>query len=108
MLLSFVGVMFGSEAANQVITKLAQHLAQHVAKELPKQALTKYALYNVAKQVAGMLGVKLTKDVFGKSVAKVIPVLGGVVSGGLTWATYSTMTRRLNDHLATLPLSRSH
>lgn len=105
MLLSFVGVMFGSEAANQVITKVAQHLAQHVAKELPKKALTKYALYNMAKQVAKMLGVKLTKDVFGKSVAKVVPIIGGAASGGLTWATFSIMANRLHAHLAELPLS---
>lgn len=107
VLLSFVGVMFGSEAANQVVATLASRLAQHIARELPKKALTQFALFNIAKQVAKVLGVKLTKDVFGKSVAKAVPVLGGAVSGSLTWVTYGTMANRLNEHLAGLPLAQA-
>ena len=34
---------------------------------------------------------------------KVIPIIGGVVSGGLTFATYRPMACKLKDHLAGLP-----
>lgn len=37
--------------------------------------------------MAGYIGVKVTKDSFAKGVSKVIPVVGGVVSGGLTFAS---------------------
>ena len=105
VLMMFVGVMMGSEAANQLVYQMAQQVARQAATELPKKALTKYALYNTAKQVAKMLGVKLTKDSFGKGVAKAIPVLGGMVSGGMTWVTFGQGATRLQSHLKSLPLA---
>ncbi len=40
-----------------------------------------------------------------KGVSKAIPVIGAVVSGGLTLATYRPMAKRLKNHLAGLPLA---
>ena len=54
------------------------------------------------KKVAVALGFRMTKDIFAKGVSKVIPVLGGVASGGLTYLTYKPMAIKLRDHLATL------
>ena len=46
-----------------------------------------------------MLGYKLTKDSFAKGVGKLIPVLGGVLSGGLTYATFRPGAKRLQKTL---------
>jgi hypothetical protein len=59
-------------------------------------------VYPVVKKVAGYLGVAMTKETFGKSVAKAVPLVGGVVSGGITLASYVPMCRKLKNHLATL------
>lgn len=41
----------------------------------------------------------MTKEVFAKGVSKVVPIIGGVVSGGITFATLKPMGMRLVDTL---------
>lgn len=102
-LIIFAGIMFGVEGASNAIHRVAAQLALNVAKKLPQQALTKGIVYPVVKKIAFALGVHMTKQTFAKSVSKVIPIIGGVVSGGLTFATYRPMACKLKDHLAGLP-----
>lgn len=42
----------------------------------------------------------MTKDIFAKGVGKVIPILGGAISGGLTLATFKPMSHKLQKHLS--------
>ncbi len=102
-LIIFSGIMFGVEGASQAIHHVAAQVALHVAKKLPQKALTKGIVYPVVKKIALTLGMHMTKQTFAKSVSKVIPIIGGVVSGGLTFATYRPMACKLKDHLAGLP-----
>ena len=44
-----------------------------------------------------MLGQKITKQSVGSAVTKIVPVLGGVVAGTLTYATFRPMGQRLTD-----------
>src|SRR5574344_1480170 len=99
MLTLFVGVMMGAAAANQGIRYLSKAFAEQVVKRLPQKALTKTAYYPIIKQVAKWIGVKLTKDGFAKGVGKAIPILGGVISGGLTFATFRPSAKRLQMKL---------
>ncbi|WP_236579726.1 hypothetical protein [Streptomyces sp. HM190] len=80
----FFGVMFGTQSANTAVGKVAAMMSEQAAKKLPQKALTKGLIYPIVKKVAGSLGIKMTKDSFAKSVSKAIPVVGAVVSGGLT------------------------
>jgi len=100
MMTLFVGVMFGVAAASNAVTKIASRLALNVPKQLVKKALTKGTIYPIVKKVAAQLGVKMTKDMFAKGVGKAIPVVGGVVSGGLTVATFLPMASKLQKHLS--------
>ncbi len=106
MLTLFIGVMFGVNAAQAGVAQVSALIAKQVAKKLPQQALTKGAIYPVVKKVATLLGVQMTKQIFAKSAAKVVPLVGAVVSGSLTLATFMPMSRRLQKHLAELPLSK--
>ena len=99
MLTLFVGVMMGASAANQAIKGLAKEFAKQVVKRLPQKALTKTMYYPIIKQIAKWIGVKLTKDTFAKGLGKVIPILGGVISGGLTLATFRPSAKRLQNKL---------
>lgn len=101
----FFGVMFGTQSANAAVGKVAGMMAEQVAKKLPQKALTQGVIYPMVKKVAAYLGVQMTKQSFAKSVSKAIPLVGAVVSGGLTLATYLPMARRLKRHLASLPLA---
>lgn len=101
----FFGVMFGTQSANAAVGKVAGMMAEQVAKKLPQKALTQGVIYPIVKKVAAYLGVQMTKQTFAKSVSKAIPLVGAVVSGGLTLATYLPMARRLKKHLSSLPLA---
>lgn len=98
----FIGVMFGAATAGKILGDLAERLSGEVLKRLPEKALTKWGLYNLSKQVAKWIGIKLTKHSFARVLARVIPVVSGFISGGITWVSFSTMSNRLRKHLEKL------
>lgn len=102
----FVGVMFGVQFAQGGVTKVSSMIAAQVVRRLPQQALTKGTIYPVIKKVAGYLGVSMTKKIFASGIAKVIPVIGAVLSGGLTLGTFLPMSKKLQKHLASLELTK--
>lgn len=106
MLTLFIGVMLGVNAAQAGVAQVSALIAKEVARKLPQKALTKGAVYPLVKKVAGVLGIQMTKQVFARSAAKVVPLVGAVVSGSLTFATFMPMSKRLQKHLATLPLTK--
>lgn len=91
--------MMGAAIANQAIRGIAKELAKQVVIRLPKQALTKTAYYPIIKQVAKWIGIKLTKDTFAKGVGKFIPLIGGIISGGVTLCTFRPGAKRLQKKL---------
>lgn len=95
----FVGSMMGVALANEGIQKLAERFAGQVVKRLPRYALTKTIIYPIVKQVAKWIGIKLTKENFAKGLGKVIPIVGGVISGGLTYTTFKPGAKRLQKAL---------
>jgi hypothetical protein len=105
LLTLFVGIMFGVNAANNAITKIAQSASKKAETTIANKALTKGVLYPVVKKVAAILGVKVTKDSFAKVVSKVIPVIGGVASGVLTYASFKPSAIRLKKYLKELSLA---
>lgn len=102
----FVGVMFGVQLAQVGVAKVSTMIAGQVLVKLPQKALTQGAIYPVVKQVAAYLGIRLTKQLFAGGVAKLVPVLGAALSGGLTLATFLPMSKRLQKHLASLELTK--
>ena len=55
------------------------------------------------KQVLGLVGIKVTKDSFAKTVTKTVPLVGGVISGGMTLVSLRLQSERLHLHLRELP-----
>jgi hypothetical protein len=104
-LILFIGVMFGVNAANVAVSKIATLAAQNVPKQLMRQALTHGTLYPLLKQICKAIGIKMTKPILAKTVGKIIPVAGAVVSGGLTFAFFKPMSSRLKKYLSTLPMA---
>jgi hypothetical protein len=102
-LIIFIGVMFGVNTANVTINKIAKLAAIRTEKVLVNKALTKGTIYPVVKKIATVLGVKMTKQIFAKGVSKVVPLLGVVLSGGLSYLTFKPMAKSLKAHLEILP-----
>ena len=93
-----LGVMMGAEGAATGLAKLAELVAEKVVKDLPKKALTKTTFYPAVKSVAKSIGIQVTKQSFARGLGKVIPVVGGVVSAGMTATMMWPMARRLRRH----------
>lgn len=98
-LILYLGVMFGISEANSVVKTISSSMAQKVLKKLPQMSLTKSVIYRVVKKIAQILGYKMTKEVFAKGVSKCIPVVGGAISGGMTWVSMRKMGFRLANVL---------
>ncbi|MFU7515722.1 hypothetical protein [Clostridium sp. HCS.1] len=47
----------------------------------------------------------MTKDVFAKGISKVVPIVGGAVSGGLTYVTFKSCANKLKNDFKELNLS---
>ncbi len=100
-----LGVMNGVAGANNVIKGMSKALAKGVEKQLLNKALTKGAVYPIVKSVAKWFGVKMTKEVFAGFFKKSIPVVGGVIGGGLTFASFKPCCVRLKEALHDTMLS---
>jgi hypothetical protein len=94
-LILYCGVMLGVSGAAQTIRLMSSALAKQALKKLPQMALTKTFYYPIIKSIVKFFGVSLTKSTFAKGVSKIIPVVGGVVSGGITLASMLPMGNRL-------------
>ena len=101
----FIGVMFGVNAANAALTKIAQAAAVQTEKTLLRTALTHGTIYPLVKKIAKQLGFQMTKPIFAKGVGKIIPIVGAVASGVITFAFFRPMAKRLQKYLITLPMT---
>lgn len=100
-----MGVMYGVVGANNALKAIAKALGTGVEKQLMKKALTKGAIYPIVKSVSKWFGVKMTKEVFAGFFKKAIPVVGGVIGGGLTYATFKPCCEKLRKVLQDTILS---
>ena len=98
-LVLYCGVMLGALGAAETVRMLSSALAKQALKKIPQQALTKTFYYPIVKSIAKALGVKMTKGIFAKGVAKAVPIVGGAVSAGITFATFHPMGMRLINAL---------
>ncbi|MCD8332299.1 MAG: hypothetical protein LUB63_07255, partial [Oscillospiraceae bacterium] len=95
----FIGVMFGVQGATSALSKLADQFAKHLSKKLAAKALTTTVYYPIVKKVAASLGIKMTKQIFADTVASAVPVVSGVLSGGLTLAMFKPCCMKLRKNL---------
>lgn len=100
----FLGVMFGVQGANAGVKIVAEAAAKKVSKTLAQKALTKTAIYPIVKKIAQAVGIRMTKQIFADSVSKIVPVLGGVAAGGLTYATFKPCSLKLQRSFKSLDI----
>lgn len=100
-----LGVMNGVAGANNAIKGMAKALAVGVEKKLLNTALTKGTFYPLVKAIAKWFGVKMTKTLFAGFFKKAIPIVGGVVGGGITFFSFKPCCFRLKNVLQDTMLS---
>lgn len=100
-----LGIMNGVAGANNAIKGMAKALAIGVEKKIINAALTKTTFYPLVKAIAKWFGVKMTKTVFAGFFKKSIPVVGGVIGGGITFFSFKPCCNRLKTALQDTLLS---
>ena len=98
-IIAYLGAMLGAAGAAALVSQTSKVAGQNLGKKVAAQALTKTTWYPLVKKVGALVGKQITKKSVEKTIIKAVPVLGGVVSGGLTYITFRPMGHRLADTL---------
>lgn len=105
VLIVCMGVMYGAAGANNALKAMAKALAAGVEKQLLRKALTKGTIYPIVKSISKWFSVKMTKEVFAGFFKKAIPVVGGVIGGGITFLSFKPCCDKLKASLQNTMLS---
>lgn len=105
ILIICLGVMYGVAGANTAIKAMAKGLAKGISKKIMTTALTKGTLYPIVKSIAKWFGVNMTKKMLTGMVQKSLPVIGGVIGGGITYVSFKPCCDKLKLSLQDTLLS---
>ena len=94
-LLLYLGVMLGVNGAGALLRSSGVTVAKHVMTTVPQKAVAKAGWYPILKKVMKIFGVTLTRRGLAKGMGKAIPILGGVISGGINLCDYETHGRKI-------------
>lgn len=98
-LILYSGVMFGVSGAVSGLRVLSTQVAKTTMKKIPQKALTKTIWYPIIKKISSQIGIKMTKTTLANGVSKAVPIVGGVISGSLNFASMMPAAKRLKATL---------
>ena len=100
----FFGVMLGVGGAAQSLTAFARVAAKTAYQNhATKRALMSITWYPVVKHSLRLIGINITKSAAAKGFSKIVPVIGGFVSSGLTFMALQSQSALLKEHLREIP-----
>ena len=105
LLIICLGAMYGVHGTSTVLKAMATALGRGVEKKLLRTALTKGTIYPIVKNVSKWFGVNMTKQVFAGFFKKAIPVIGGLIGGGITFLSFKPCCDKLKESLQDTLLS---
>ncbi|MDI9520509.1 MAG: hypothetical protein QM308_05045 [Bacillota bacterium] len=88
--------MLGVAGASKLIMETSISAGKVIGKRIASKALTKTTTwYPLLKKVAAMLGKSITKKTVQNTITKAVPIIGGAMSGALTYFTFRPMGNQL-------------
>lgn len=100
LLLIFLGVMLGSDASTRAVKKVARTLSQDAASHLPQVNVPAVVWLPIAESMSKWMREKVFKRPLTKRLIKAVPLLGGVVTGCLTYMSFKPNAKRLQKAMA--------
>lgn len=107
LLIICLGVMYGVQGTNTALKAIATALGKGVEKKLMRATLTKGTIYPIVRSVSKWFRVNMTKQIFAGFFKKSIPVVGGVIGGGITYISFKPCCDKLKKSLQDTLLSNS-
>lgn len=104
----FVGVMTGVGIAVKALQELGEILQKQIMKRIPEVVLTNGVLSSAVRQIAKFIGLNITEGNLSKGISKAMPILGGMISGALTYKTFKPQAKRLCASLHSTMLLHQH
>ena len=96
--------MLGVGGAAQSLTAFARVAAKTAYQNhATKRALMSITWYPVVKHSLRLIGINITKSTAAKGFSKIVPVIGGFVSSGLTFMALQSQSALLKEHLREIP-----
>ena len=100
----FFGVMLGVGGAAQSLTAFARVAAKTAYQNhATKRALMSITWYPVVKHSLRLIGINISKNSVAKGISKLVPIIGGFVSSGLTFMALQSQSVLLKEHLREIP-----
>ncbi len=100
----FIGLMSGSKGSVQAINEIAMVYAEK-KEESVREPILKPELRDVAIKIGKLIGGTLIKRGIKSGLGKFVPVIGGFISGGMSYYSMKKMTKKLRKQLLNLPLA---
>lgn len=99
-LIAYFGTMLGVSTATAAVGLFSKNAPKEVVKAISKTSVTKTFWYPIIKSVMKYFGISVTKEGLKGFAKKTIPVVGGFVSGGMTYVALSKSGERLRKRLS--------
>ncbi|KAI7248900.1 hypothetical protein KC345_g11805 [Hortaea werneckii] len=95
----YLGVMFGVAGSAPMLRILNAPNSRQLLSNHTQQDLAQTMYYPLLKKISSYIGIKITKKTFAQGASKFVPVLGGLLSGGMTYFSMKPMGNRLRESL---------
>lgn len=102
----FIGVALGIDGANKVIRELAANAAKNYGMTCAAVIMAKSTVTPAIRQIAKYVTGKLMHKSMANVIGKFIPIIGGLISGTVTYASFRPMAKRLNRELTVIEYQR--
>ena len=108
----FLAAMFGTDSANGVLTKVLKLMSSANGGRNPARKSLLYiaikATWPAVNYVCQKLAIDITRAVFRRSVAKILPFIGAPICGGMTYFSFREMGGKLKSCLRDAYVSKNN
>ena len=94
-----LGVMYEVDGSGIALKALANGMAKGMGKRMMGMVLRKGSVKPVVKQISKWFGIKLGRSMVTGAVSRMVPVLGAVVAGSVTYFSFRSGCGRLKREL---------
>ncbi len=108
----FTGVMFGAPNAEKALNTYKETESEEDTNNIrigfsnleidfsfSQSTIREHGLLQLVQYIAKWIGVKIARQMATRGSMRIVPLIGGIVSGGLSYLSFKDMTLRLHDYL---------
>lgn len=95
----FLGILFKVEEAGCILRLTGVPLPTKVVSQVPRETISKVVYNRVIRRVLSVVGAWVMHSSMTRRFSQFVPLVSGLVTGGITLATFKPMGQRLQKEL---------